>query len=231
MRKTLLIISLVAAMAMGANAQTENLRFGIKVGPTFDWASSGSTAVTNEGFRLGVNMGLVCEYYVTSYFAVSSGVDVNILNMKYTFTDRRFVEDFLEETNVAVSRRLNAVNVEIPVKAKLSFDVADLFKAYAEAGLGLGINCRDVCRDSYSFYWVNYEEGENYVDCTNQYRPLQLSMIFGLGAEYEINRDLSAFAQLTFDHAFSNAFVRSLEKQTGSIVRNNYVGVVVGIMY
>ena len=222
---------MVAAMAMGANAQTENLRFGIKVGPTFDWASSGSTAVTNEGFRLGANMGLVCDYYVTSYFAVSSGVDVNILNMKYTFTDRRFVEDFLEETNVAVSRRLNAVNVEIPVKAKLSFDVADLFKAYAEAGLGLGINCRDVCRDSYSFYWVNYEEGENYVDCTNQYRPLQLSMIFGLGAEYEINRDLSAFAQLTFDHAFSNAFVRSLEKQTGSIVRNNYVGVVVGIMY
>ena len=231
MRKTLLIISLVAAMAMGANAQTENLRFGIKVGPTFDWASSGSTAASNEGCRLGSNLGLVCDYYVTSYFAVSSGVEVNILNMKYTFTDRRFVEDFLEETNVAVSRRLNAVNVEIPVKAKLSFDVADSFKAYAEAGFGLGFNCRDVSRDSYSFYWVNYEEGENYVDCTNQYRPLQLSMIFGLGAEYEINRNLSAFAQLTFDHAFSNVFVRSLENQTGSILRNNYVGVVVGLMY
>lgn len=231
MRKTLLIISLVAAMAMGANAQTGNLRFGIKVGPTLDWVSSGSTAATNEGFRLGANLGLVCDYYVTSYFAVSSGVDVNILNMKYTFTDRRFVEDFLEETNVAVSRRLNAVNVEIPVKVKLSFDVADLFKAYAEAGLGLGFNCRDASKDSYSFYWVNYEGGDNYVDCTNQYRPLQLSMLFGLGAEYEISRDISAFAQLTFDHAFSNAFVRSLEKQTGSIIRNNYVGVVVGIMH
>ena len=123
MRKTVLIISLVAAMAVGANAQTGNARFGIKLGPTFDWASSGSTAATNEGFRLGANLGLVCDYYVTSSFAVSSGVDVNILNMKYTFIDRRYVEDFLEAANVPVSRRLNAVNVEIPVKAKLSFDV------------------------------------------------------------------------------------------------------------
>ena len=231
MKKTLLIISMVATMAVGANAQIGNAGFGIKIGPTFDWASSGSTAATNEGFRLGAKLGLVCDYYVTSNFAVSSGVDVNILNMKYAFTDRRYVEDFLEAANVPVSRRLNAVNVEIPVKAKLSFVVADLFKAYAEAGLGLGINCRDVCKDSYSYYWVNYAEGENYVDCTNQYRPLQLSMIFGLGVEYEINRDFSAFAQLSFDHAFSNAFVSVLEKETGSILRNNYIGVEFGIMH
>ena len=231
MRKTLLIISLVAAMAVGANAQPGNARFGIKLGPTFDWASSGSTATSNEGFCLGSNLGLVCDYYVTSYFAVSSGVEINILNMRYTFTDCRYVEDFLEESNVLVSRRLNAVNVEIPVKAKVGFDVADSFKAYAEAGFGLGFNCRDVSKDSYSFYWVNYEEGERYVDCTNQYRPLQISMVFGLGAEYEINRDFSAFAQLTFDHAFSNAFIGSLEKQTGSILRNNFIGIEVGIMH
>ena len=231
MRKTLLIISLVAAMASSANAQTGNARVGIKVGPTFDWASSGSTSATNEGFRLGANLGLVCDYYVTSNFAVSSGVDFSILNMKYTFTDRRYVEDFLEVTNVPVSCRLNTFNVEIPVKAKFGLDVADSFKAYVEAGLGLGINCRDVVKDSYSFYWVNYEEGKSYVDCTNQYRPLQLSMIFGLGTEYEIKRNISAFAQLTFHHAFSNAFISSLEEQTGSIIRNNYVGIEVGIMY
>jgi hypothetical protein len=56
-------------------------------------------------------------------------------------------------------------------------------------------------------------------------------MVFGLGVEYEINRKLSAFVQMTFDHAFSNAFVNSLEKQTGSILRNNYIGIEVGVMY
>lgn len=230
MKKTLLIISLVATIVVGANAQTSNARFGIKLGPTFDWASPGSTAASNDGFGLGVSLGLVYDYYVTSNVAFSSGVNFNILNMKYTFTDRRHVEDFLEEANVSVSRRLNAVNIEVPVKAKFCFDVADSFKAYAEAGLGLGFNCRDVGKDSYSFYWV-LSEGEDYVDCTNQYRVFQFSMLFGLGAEYEINQNLSAFAQLTFDHAFSNAFISSLENQTGSILRNNYIGVEVGLMH
>ncbi len=229
MRKTLLIISLVASIAVAANAQTRNVRYGIKLGPTFDWASSGSTAATNEGFRLGANLGLVYDCYLTRNIAVSSGVNVNILRLKYTFTDCRRVEDFLEEANVSVSRRLKATNIEIPLKAKLRFGVSDSFKVYAEAGAGLSFNSKDYSKDSYSFYWVT-SEGESYVDCTNQYRLLQLSMVFGLGVEYEINRSFSAFAQLTCDHAFSNAFVRSLEKQTGSILRSNFIGVEVGIM-
>ena len=230
MRKTFLIISLLAAFAMGAHAQSGNARYGIKLGPTFDWASAGSTAADNEGFRLGASLGVVYEYYLTSSVAVSSGVNLNALRLKYTFTDRRRVEDFLEEANMPVSRRLNAINMELPIKVKGRFDVGDAFKAYAEAGLGLSFNSKDYGKDSYSFYWVT-SDGQDYVDCTNQYRPLQLSMIFGLGTEYEINRDFSAFAQLTFDHAFSNAFVKTLEKQTGSIIRNNYIGVEIGIMY
>ena len=230
MRKILLIISMVSAVFVGANAQPGNVRLGIKLGPTIDWASSGSTAATNDGIRLGGNLGLVCDYYFTDNVAVSSGVSFNLLRLKYTFIDYRRAEDFLEETNISVSRRLNATNIEIPLKAKFRVDVVDSFKAYAEVGAGLSLNCKDYGKDSYSFYWTSYE-GQNYVDCTNQYRPLQLSMIFGLGAEYEINRNLSIFAQLTFDHAFSNAFVNALEKQTGSILRNNYIGIEVGVMH
>ena len=46
MRRILLIISMVSAAFVGANAQPGNVRFGIKMGPTIDWASSGSTATT-----------------------------------------------------------------------------------------------------------------------------------------------------------------------------------------
>jgi hypothetical protein len=230
MRRILLIISMVSAVFVGANAQPGNVRLGIKLGPTIDWASSGSTSATNDGIRLGGNLGLVCDYYLTNNVAVSSGVDFNFLRLKYTFVDHRRAEDFLEESNISVSRRLKAANIEIPLKFKVRMDVLDLFKAYAEAGAGLSLNCKDYGKDSYKFYWASYE-GQSYVDCTNQYRPLQLSMIFGLGAEYEINRNLSIFAQLTFDHAFSNAFVNVLEKQTGSILRNNYIGIEFGVMH
>ena len=230
MRKTLLIISLVAMIVMNGNAQTRDGRFGIKLGPTLAWASSGSTAAESKGVGLGYNLGLVYEHYYSSHIAVSSGVTFNALGMKYSFTDYRFVDDFLEKTNVSVMRRVKAMNVEIPLKLKMKFDVVDSFKAYVEAGGGVGFNCKDLGRDDYEFYWVS-STGEYYHDCTNQYRLLQLSMIFGLGTEFEINRKLSAFAQLTFDHGFSNVFVDSLEKQTSSILRNNYVGLETGILF
>lgn len=230
MRKVLLIISMVAVFSVSGNAQFKPVRFGLKVGPSIDWASSGSTAAHNEGVRLGGNVGVVCEQYFTPNFAFVSGLSLNYLNMKYTFTDYRFVDDFLEKTNVTVERRLKATNMEIPLKAKLKFDFVDSFSAFVEAGGGLSFNFRDEGKDAYDFYWVASEDEAN-KDCTNQYRLMQASMIFGLGAEYEINGSISAFAQLTFDHSFSNAFVRSLEKQTGSIIRNNYVGLEVGIMH
>lgn len=230
MRKILLIFSLVAVFSLGGNAQSRSQRIGIKFGPTFDWAGSGSTAASSDGTRLGFNVGLVSDSHLSEHIAISSGVNLNLLRMKYTFTDHRYVEDFLEATNVSVARRLKATNVEIPLKVKVKFDVFDSFMVYVEAGGGLSFNCKDWAKDSYNFYWAS-SESQTYEDCTNQYRLLQTSMIFGLGAEYEINRNFSAFAQLTFDHAFSNAFVKSIEKQTGSIVRNNFIGVEVGIMH
>ena len=230
MKKALLIISLLTIVVVGANAQTKMSKFGFKVGPTFDWASSGSTAANYEGIRIGFNLGFVYDHYLSNNIAVSSGVSCNFLRMKYSFTDVRRIDDFLEEANVMVNRRLKATNIEIPIKLKVKLDVVDSFNAYVEAGGGLSFNCKDFGKDAYCFKWVSYED-QSYVNCTNQYRPLQLSMIFGLGTEYEINRNLSAFVQLTFDHAFSNVFNSSLVKQTGSILRNNYIGIEAGIMF
>ena len=177
MKKTLLIISLVTVCALHVNAQPNGFRMGVKVGPTIDWASPGSAAAKSEGVGLGFGLGLVFDQYLSDYFAVSSGVNFNLLRMKYSFTDRRLVDDFLEEANMTVSRRMKATNIEIPLKAKFKMDVLDSFAAYVEAGGGVSFNCKDFARDAYSFYWVS-SEGQNFVDCTNQYRVLQFSMIF-----------------------------------------------------
>ena len=230
MKKISLIISFVVLFALGGNAQSGDFRFGLKMGPSFDWASSGSVQVENKGVRLGFNAGLVLDYYLTDHIAASSGINYNSSRMKYSFTDYRRAEDFLEEANMPVLRRLKASGIEIPLQFKVKFDVADEFDAYVAAGGSLGFNLKDYVKDEYSFYWNEYQS-EVYEDYTNQYRAFQASLVFGLGAEYEINRNFSVFAQLTFNHALLNAFVSSLEKQTGSILRNNFIGVEVGIMH
>ena len=230
MKKISLIFSFVVLFALGGIAQSGDFRIGFKLGPSFDWASSGSVETQHEEMGLGFNVGLVFDYYFTDNIAVSTGTDVNLYRMKYRFTDYRMTEDHLYENNVSVSRRLKASNLEIPIMVKAKFDIAGLFDAYVEAGGSLGFNLKDFGKDEYSLYWTDFQ-GDTYEDCTNQYRAFQPSLIFGVGAEYELNRNLSAFAQLTFNHSFLNAFVSSLEKQTGSILRNNFIGLEVGIMF
>ena len=230
MKKISLIISFVVLFALGGHAQMENVRIGLKIGPSIDWASSGSLETESRSPGVGLNVGLIFDYYFTDYFAVSSGLDFNTFRMKYQFIDYRRPDDFLEETNVSVLRRVKGCNLEIPVLLKGKINVVDSFDAFLEVGCGLGFNLKDRCKDEFDFYWTHYSD-ETYVDCTNQYRAFQPSLLFGVGAEYVINSKLGAFVQLTFDHAFSNAFVKSLEKQTGSIVRNNYIGIELGFMH
>lgn len=230
MKKISLIISLVALFALGGHAQNSDLRFGFKLGPSFDWASSGSERASNRGMGVGFGAGFVVDYCFTSHIVASSGVDVNYCRMKYRFMDYRKTAGYLVDTEVPVLRRLQAINLEFPIKIKVKYNVADLFNAYAEAGISLGFNLKDYGKDNYSLYSMEVQ-GETYEDCTNQYRAFQPSMVFGLGGEYEINRNLSMFAQLSFHRTFLNAFVSSLEKHTGSILRNNFIGVEVGLMH
>jgi len=229
MKKISLIFSFVVLFALSGNAQSGDFRFGLKLGPSFDWASSGSVETQHEETGVGFNVGLILDYYFTDIIAVSTGMDVNFYRMKYRFVDYRMTEDHLYENSVSVSRRLRASNLEIPIKVKAKFDIAGLFDAYVEAGGSLGFNLKDFGKDEYSLYWTDFH-GDTFEDCTNQYRAFQPSLVFGVGAEYELNQLLSAFVQLTFNHSFVNAFVGSLEKQTGSILRNNFIGVEVGIM-
>ena len=215
MKRISLIISLVVLFALGGNAQNGDLR---------------SVVTENHGARLGFDAGLIVDYYLTNVFAASTGVDFNFCRMKYDFADYRKPADFLVEEEVMVSRRLKSSNLEIPIKVKAKFNVADSFSAYAEAGIGLGFNLKDYAKDEYKLHWVDYNS-ESYIDYTDQYRAFQLSMICGLGVEYEINPKFSAFAQLSFHHAFSTAFNKALAEKTGSILRNNFIGIEVGVMY
>ena len=235
MKRISLIISLVVLFALGANAQNGDLKFGLKLGPNFGWASSGSEVTENHGARLGFDAGLVVDYYLTNVFAASTGVEFNFYRMKYDFTDYRSLDNILSEEKAMVSRRLKASNLEIPLKVKAKFNVADSFDAFVEAGFGLGFNLKDYGKDEFKFYWNMTDEpnfqSAIYEDCTGQYRVLQASMIFGLGAEYELNQKLSVFALLSFHHAFSNAFNKALAEQTGSILRNNFIGIEVGVMH
>ena len=229
MKKILLIISLVAFFAIGGSAQSKSTAFGIKFGPSFDWASSGSTAANSGKLGMGCNLGLVIDHYYSSNFAISSGLNFNYLRMNYQFTDIRRIQDFLEEVLVSVNRKVKGSYFEVPIKAKVKIDIIDSWAAFVEAGVGLSFNMADMVKDKYTYKWVSYAD-ETFQDYRSYYSWFQASINFGVGAEFEVNRNLSLFAQLTFNHALTNTFSKQIEKLTGSVLNTNFIGIEVGFL-
>ena len=230
MKRISLIISFLAFFTVGANAQSGALSYGVKAGPTFNWASAASTSCENKGAPMGFGLGLVADYEITSNLAFSTGLEYNWVRMKYQFADYRRMENFLEYSDVTVDRKSAGSYLEIPLKAKASMDIMDELKGFVEAGLGIGINLSSRAKDEFDFYGIDYAD-KRYVDKTYQYRMLQAALRFGLGAEYAFSSDYSLFAQVSFRHALSNMFTHDLQRKTGSNMKVNFIGIEAGVMF
>ena len=231
MKKLALIISLIAVFSLQGFAQKGSYSYGIKFGPTFDWASSGSTAANNKGMKMGFTFGGIIDHYFTRHVAFSSGLNFNCWRGYYQFTDKRYVPDFLEQVPLSIERRVRTTYLELPLKAKVKAEIIDGVKVFAEAGVGVSFNLSDLTKDKYDFYWISSADNNYTNSFFYEYRWFQTALNFGIGAEYEINSKFGIFAQLSFNHALTNTFSTNLEKLTGSNLQTNFIGVEVGIMH
>lgn len=231
MKKIALIISMVALVSLQGFAQRGTYSFGIKFGPTFDWASPGSKVSKNEGLRMGFTIGGIVDHYITNHVAISSGLNFNFWRGHYSFTDLRMPPDFLEEAIIEdVDRQVRACYFEVPVKVKVKAPIVDGLKAFAEAGVGFSLNTKDLTKDAYEFCWVSYNDSFYSNSHFYQYRWFQVALNFGIGVEYEINSKLGVFVQITSNNALTNTFTKEIEKLTGSNLKTNFIGIELGIM-
>ena len=231
MKKIALIISLVALFAFNGNAQQKKYVFGLKLGPNVGWAASGSTETSNDHARLGFAFGGIVDHYFSEHVALSSGLNLNLLHMDYTFTDYRTATNFLEEVKVPVSRSFKGSYLEVPLKLKVKVGIVDSWDSFVEAGVGISYNYAAKVKDSFKDPFGEVYEDKSYNnDYFYQYRWFQTSLNFGAGAMFEVNSKFSLFAQLTFNHALSNSFNKATQEQTGSIIRTNFIGLEIGII-
>ena len=227
MKKIALIISMVALFSIGGYAQGKTL--GLKFGPNISWGGSGSATTQSDHARMGFAVGGFFDSYITPHVAISTGLNLNLMSMDYTFDDYRTAADFLEEAKVPVSRRFKGSYVELPLKLKVKIGILDSWSAYAEGGVGLSFNFSDKGKDSYNDPFGQSHQDATYQDYGYQYRMFQTALNFGLGVMYEITNNFNVFAQITVNNALSNTFNKTMQQQTGSIIRTNFVGLEIGI--
>ena len=125
--------------------------------------------------------------------------------------------------------RVENHGIQIAKQVKVKIGILDSWSAYAEGGVGLSFNFSDKGKDSYNDPFGQHHQDATYQDYGYQYRMFQTALNFGLGVMYEITNNFNVFAQITVNNALSNTFNKTMQQQTGSIIRTNFVGLEIGI--
>lgn len=223
---------MVALFSLGATAQSgKSTNLGLKFGPNFNWVGSADKNVAqNNGSPIGMTVGGFIDNNINEHLAFSYGLNFSITPLKYQFTDDREVDGYLQSTNISVNRRFRGTYIEMPLQLKIRAQFMDSWTAFATGGVGLGIRLSAMGKDGYEAFGNEHKDTE-YVDHKEDYRWFQPALKFGLGAEYELNSNMSAFAQLTFHHTLLNTFKKSFAEQTGSNLLINSLGIEVGLLF
>jgi hypothetical protein len=224
-----LFFTLTAALCFTASVQAQEIervdtrvtvnriRFGAYIAPNLSWmrptatkSDNGAYEVSNNGSKVGFTYGLMAEYYFARNYAIVTGLQVNSTGGKINAVRVPSVYPGGYVVNRAnFDYRLQYL--EIPIALKLRTDDINGFKFFGQLGLTVGFNIGK--KATYDVSYVAPSDTSNLATASGDkvkltgglgsIAPIMLAMNIGAGAEYPINKKLTAYAGIFFNNGFA----------------------------
>lgn len=192
---TLAVMAFISFTTINA----QSFRLGVQASPTFSWMNTNQNTITGEGLNLGLEVGLLGDYYLQNdRYAISSGISLSMNQgggLLYStggnlFPDSELSADTLLSLGNNTQVDFSFQYIEIPFSIKLRGGTGDLgyYVQIPYFSLGFPIQGR---ADIGTF------EDENIYSSVV---PISLTWGLGAGAEYELN-DLTFMGGLSFQNS------------------------------
>lgn len=226
---TLVILALITVTTINA----QDFRLGVQASPTFSWMTTNQNTITGDGVNLGLEVGLLGDYYLSNdRYAISSGVSL-LLNqgggLAYStggnlFPDSEMSADTLYSISDGTQVDFSFQYIEIPFSVKLRGGTGDLgyYVQIPYFSLAFPIQGRAD---------IGTYEDEN---IRSSVIPLALTWGLGAGAEYQLN-DLTLTGGLSYQNTIldvikDNGTLNTGEKEDAKQIINR-ITLRVGIFF
>ena len=231
MKVKFLIISTLLLLSATVSAQYKEYVFGLKMGPSWNWMSSGNQSAHNNQTLVSFNYGLFGERYLSEKFAISSGLTMNHLRGDYDFRAKRSIlEGVMPEYDVNITRSLKATYLCVPVLFKAKIVELGDFDCFVMGGLDFGFRLKAEAKDDY-LIGVYYHQDKDYADVKKEFKQLHSSFDLGLGAEYQIRKSVKVFGQFVYNRAVTNLTSLDYSKNDGPVLLPNYFAFEFGVLF
>lgn len=189
MKKTLLTIAFIIALAISASAQYKPFQFGLKVEPGIGWTKLNSDHLFDGKTKMNFNWGFVGNFYFVENYGLSTGFNVKFMNNEYSFNTLN---------NDVVTRTIKNQYFEIPIGLTMRTERIGDIRVLGNVSYGLGflLNTNEK----------NFDTTGNELTMITDYNKMRHALIVKLGVEYYVHKSSCIVAALVFNNNFANIY-------------------------
>lgn len=189
MKKTLLTIAFIIALAINASAQFKPFQFGLKVEPGIGWAKLNSDHLFDGKTKINFNWGFVGNIYFVENYGLSTGFNIKFMNNEYSFTTLDYN---------TVTRTIKNQYLEIPIGLTMRTERIGDMRVLGNVSYGLGfmLNTNEK----------NFDATGNELTMITDYNKMRHALIVKLGVEYYVHKSSCIIVALAFNNNFANIY-------------------------
>jgi hypothetical protein len=197
MKKLLVSICIVCLAFTVIHAQSDRpFRLGILASPSLSWFKPDTRGYESEGNTLGFTYGIIGDFFLGDYYAVSTGLNISHFGGKLSFSDNHATHGALD-----IQRKYIHQYLELPLTLKMQTPEIGYSTYYVRFGFAPGINLKAKGEDQYSAGGSRFTEE---IDLKSRTPFLRAALIVGLGVEYSLGGKTSLMGGVTYNNGFTN---------------------------
>ncbi|MBN1187669.1 MAG: PorT family protein [Bacteroidales bacterium] len=173
---------------------SQGLKMGVFADPLITWMVTDADNITNDGVRMGVNIGLSVEKYFAENYAFSTGLFISNCGGRLQYSDTTTFETGSEHItinpNSIIKYKLQYISV--PLGLKLKSDEIGYTTFYADLGMLPQVNIKAIA-DGDSLSNANVSDDIAFFN---------LSYYIGAGIEYSLGGKTSLTTGIKYTNGF-----------------------------
>lgn len=203
-------------------AQEKKVALGLGISPTINWLNAKSNGLESNGAKIGFTYGLMSDFNFGENYALATGLFINSSGGKVGSVE---LIDSLEKT---INTNYKIQSILIPLTLRMRTKEIGYLKYYGQFGFNpeLVINARaDVDSEG--------EESKDDIGVMESVVDMNLSLVLGLGIEY----NLSGTTNILIGLSYHNGFINRLKGRAGGFnpedksATSNQIALNLGVLF
>ncbi|MES2731376.1 MAG: porin family protein [Bacteroidota bacterium] len=202
-------VSTVKVQPSPPAAESSTVKLGLRLAPAITFNSAQDEEIgrniTNNGADVRLSGGLIADFFLSETYAFSTGLWYTI--KRSSFKDVPFPPSQTSTTLVGKSE-YNLQYLQIPISLKLfTNEISTDTRIYFQVGGTCDVKLaeRALDKNANALYLRSQAQG------TKAYKPVDVSLLLGMGVEFRLSEHNYLFGGLTYNRGVINAIRGSLK--------------------